>query len=130
VLAFKKIAYGGVLILEKSALYDKNKVNFKRTDVFFEGLETFDLVYLGQVHLILAHGILALERPLLAVVAIHGLVDWVLISVCFNVGRKRVCLVLLQNLLPRQNLLNLLVHFCFVVSHENTVDCGEFVVHD
>ena len=98
--------------------------------VLLKAFKAFDLINLGEVHLVLDHVVPALEHVLLASIVVDLLHDWLAASVCFYLGLDVLGLVLLQHLFAGDDVLDFTVNFVFNVARENTVDRLDFVIDD
>lgn len=72
-----------------------------------ESLEPLDLIKLVEIHLELSHGVLTLQKPLLALVVVNILDYWLFRSICFNLNDAGIVVVLLKDLLTCEDILDL-----------------------
>lgn len=67
-------------------------------DIFWVTFETFDLIDLVQIHLILGHGVPAFESPFLALKVVDLFQNRFWVPVSFNLSRDAVSAVFFENL--------------------------------
>ena len=103
-------------------------INPKGREILVKAIKPLNLINLAQVHLILDHGVPALEYVLLTFVPINLFNNWFALSIILNLSHGAMGLELLQDLLSRENLLNLRIYLGFLVPVEYVIHCLELII--
>ena len=98
--------------------------------VVIETLDSLNLVNLGQIHLVLYHGVARFNNKFSTLKLIYLLRDRLAVLVFLHFRGHRVRLELFQHLLPSHDLLYLVVFFSFLVSAKYVLDRLQLLIND